>query len=106
MEKPTTADKFAGLVGAWKQLANFGVVGVVAALLVWQSVSTHQAHREDMRAFREEAVSAHGKMDTLAAATRENEEAVRELTRAVRKLIAEVQRKPAAHGDLELVPEK
>ena len=90
-DTPTNpADAFTGLIGSWKQIAAFGVTGVVCAMLAYQSLiivpkmhEDHNTHIKDyVEGSRTEADKSREHGNTAAKAM---SDAIREQTQEISK---------------------
>jgi len=75
------ADKLTGLVGVWRQVANFGLTGLLAALLGFLVY----AQRQDIDTFKADARDAHAEIGKLTAEMSRLTSAVHSLEREMRR---------------------
>lgn len=85
------ADKLTGLVGIWRQLANFGLVGLLSGLLLFLVYE----QRQDIETFKTDARSAHADVGRLTQELSANRAAIDKLTTAVDALSRELRRERA-----------
>lgn len=78
--------RFIGLEGLWRSVANFGLVGVMTALLTYLVVTS----RQDVVQIREEAKQAHAAMAEMTGTLKDNRDATQEMSRAIRSLTREI----------------